>query len=70
MRSDDCACNLHEYCNPCDCECHAKDQLTNDEIKTLYDLLKHQYIPYDNVEGITLVRKVARIANGRSSSQS
>jgi hypothetical protein len=22
MTSDDCASNIHEFCNPCDCECH------------------------------------------------
>lgn len=23
--SDDCAWNLHEYCTPCECECHRKE---------------------------------------------
>ena len=22
MKSDDCSSHLHEYCQPCDCECH------------------------------------------------
>lgn len=22
-KSDDCASNLHDYCVPCDCECHS-----------------------------------------------
>jgi len=31
------------------------------EIKTIYGLLEFQYISYDNVEGIEIVRKLRKI---------
>ncbi len=36
-------------------------ELTIDEIKTLYNLLKHQYISYENIDAINLVRKLGRL---------
>jgi len=35
--------------------------LTKEELKTLYELFEHQYISYENVLAIELVRKIRRI---------
>lgn len=58
--SDDCSSHIHEFCNICDCLCHGIN-LDMKEIKTIYGLLEFQYISYDNVEGIEIVRKLRKI---------
>jgi len=35
--------------------------LTKEELKTLYNLLKYQYISYENIAAIQLVRKIRDI---------
>jgi hypothetical protein len=37
--------------------------LTKEELKTLYELLEHQYINYENIAAIQLIRKIRDILN-------
>lgn len=60
--TDDCASNLHEYCNPCDCSCHG-EYLTKEEIKLFWEFLAHQHIGYENLPLLELIRKISLIAN-------
>jgi hypothetical protein len=61
--SDDCSSGLHEYCNICECECHDKDTLTKEEIKTLYEYLKNEFVTYENEPLYQVMEKISRIAN-------
>mgnify|MGYP006887589960 CR=1 FL=1 len=45
--TDDCSSGLHDYCTPCHCDCHGT-YLTKEETLALYEILKHQYINYEN----------------------
>ena len=37
--------------------------LTKEELKTIYELLEHEYISYENIAAIQLVRKIRNILN-------
>lgn len=56
--SEDCSSGLHDYCTPCQCECHPIEYLTKEELLVIYNLLKHQYIDYENEPAIKLIRKI------------
>lgn len=60
-QSDDCASNIHDFCNPCDCECHKKTEFNIEEIRALWRLLSHYYIPYEDDEALKVVRKISRL---------
>lgn len=38
-------------------------EFTDEEIKTLWRILSHHYISYEDVQAITLVRKITRIVD-------
>lgn len=40
-----------------------KTYLTKEEIKILFEFLSHQYIDYENLPLLELVRKISSIAN-------
>lgn len=56
--TEDCSCGLHEYCTPCECECHEKTHLNINELKTLWRILAYQYVSYEDSDSIKLVRKI------------
>ena len=58
--SEDCSSHLHEYCTPCKCSCH-DPTFTLEELQTLYKLLEHQYIPYENEEAHEVLNKIMKI---------
>lgn len=60
MTSDDCSSNIHEFCNPCECPCHGLN-FSAEELITIYKLLEFQYVPYDNLNGLEIVRKLRKI---------
>lgn len=60
--SEDCSSGLHTYCNhKCECSCHELTYLNLDELRILFHLLSHQYIPYSNEDAMRVVRKIVRI---------
>jgi len=59
-KSDDCATNIHEFCNPCDCECHGLN-LTLFELIALTRALETQYLAYDDEELHAVVNKIFKI---------
>lgn len=61
-RSDDCASGIHDFCGPCDCECHGVN-FTKEEVRGLYKLLMHQYIPDSNEGAHTALSKIAKIVH-------
>ena len=58
--SDDCASNIHEFCNRCECICHG-EEFTIEELKALYRTVEHQYISYEDVAAHEVTRKIMRI---------
>lgn len=65
--SPKCLRNDHDNCIvSCDCDCHIEKHLNREEIKLLYDFIKHQHISYGNIELIETVRKIARIIDEES----
>ena len=42
-RSDDCASNIHEFCNQCQCPCHGMS-LTAEEVDYIVKNIQHEYL--------------------------
>jgi len=44
--SEDCSSHLHEYCTPCECECHEKNsiELDKETATELLAMLSHQFV--------------------------
>lgn len=36
-------------------------KITIEELKTIYELVEHQYVSYENIEAIKLIRKIRSI---------
>lgn len=62
-----CIVGIHECGNPlCICDCHKSKIPTHynfsvDEIKAVYRLLEHEWIPHDDLEALAVVRKISEI---------
>jgi len=58
MRSADCSTGLHNYCNPCDCECHKGDLMHEllDLITLMPDTQTQEIIDY--IMGLRAARKL------------
>lgn len=57
---------IMKTCNcPEDCDHQPSYVLSKEEMKDLYDYLKHQYISYDNWNLIKLVEQMGWEINGR-----
>jgi hypothetical protein len=59
-RSDDCASNIHDYCNRCDCVCHGYE-LSINELKALYRLLEREWINPEDVMANQTVNRIMKI---------
>jgi hypothetical protein len=53
MKSDDCSTGLHDYCSPCDCECHKHGEIMRIiflcktcEYKNRMDLGRKNFTPW------------------------
>lgn len=57
---EDCEDGKHSSCIPCLCECNGHS-FAYDELKTLYELLKYQYIPYENERAHEVINRISRI---------
>lgn len=59
-RSDDCASGLHDYCGPCDCECHG-EYFSKEEILAFWRIIAHQYISYEDVEAQKATTRLVKL---------
>lgn len=57
---EDCSFGLHDYCTPCECECHVP-AFTIEELRTLYKLIEHQYISYEDSDAHAVINKIMKI---------
>lgn len=60
-RSDDCASNIHEFCQRCECECHGHE-LSQTEVNALWRIIKNQYISYEDLEASAIATRIGKIA--------
>ena len=57
--SEDCSSGLHDYCTPCQCNCHGFGELTLDEARALNSLLRlHHGLFREMPEYIHLLRLI------------
>ena len=57
--SEDCSSGLHNYCSPCQCNCHGFGELTLDEARALNSLLRlHHGLFREMPEYIHLLRLI------------
>lgn len=45
------------------------DELTIEELRILYEFLEHQYVSYDNIELIKIVRKIQKLIEENNAKQ-